>query len=274
MNTRIIKWMVTGLITSLIVLSYRSITVKADQPIEAIDPAIASHILNSTVQIRLYTPIEEAGISDGQAIYVMSQGLGSLVEWQGTSVIVSHNHWGEMMNGAEYAQILDANGNLVCKLGLEELKNLILYSDPGTLVLAATAGLSATSTISDQSESMAVDDVVTLVHQDPENPDRLDLLQARVVNLKDYKGQPVYKLALIDDGQIVPGDSGGGIWSKDVLVGNMWASYINTIKLAFSAETSLAAPLPSIHLAMGDISGAVSLLQSSIDGPSELPTAK
>ena len=274
MNTKGIKWMVAALIASLIVLGYCSMTAKAGRPVDPINPSIASQILNSTVQIRLFTPIEDAGISDGQAVYVMSQGLGSLVEWQGVSVIVSHNHWGEMMDEAEYAQIMDANGDLICKLGLEALNNLILYSDPGTLILAAPAGLSATSTIADQNTTILADDVVTLVHQDPENIDRLVLLQARVVKLQDYKGQPVYKLALIDDIQIISGDSGGGIWSENVLVGNMWASYFDTIKLPFAAETSLAAPLPSIQLAMGDITAAVSLLQPSIDGPSDLAIAK
>ncbi len=69
---------------------------------------------------------------------------------------------------------------------------------------------------------------------------------------KDYKNQPVYKLALLDGGAIDLGDSGSGIWVDGKLAGNMWAAYLSTIQLPFSGETSLAAPLPSLDLQNGE----------------------
>ncbi len=274
MNTKTIRWMAAGLPGILALVVFCSGFLSPSQVVAAIEPEIAQTILNNTLQIRLFDPVA----IDGQAnasnkAYVMAQGLGSLVSWQGASVIVTHNHWGEMLASAEYAHILDAQGNLLLKLGMAEFKNLVLYSDPGTLVLAAPAGLPAAITV-DEEVAPAAGDVVTLVHQSTTDPNQLDLLQAQVVKSHNYKGQIVYKLALVDDGQIIPGDSGGGIWLNGQLVGNMWASYFETVRLPFSAETSLAAPLPYFQFADTNNSESVSLVEPSSNGPSDLATAE
>ncbi len=268
MNTKNIKWTAAGLVGIVALVVICSGLLASSQAPALIDPSLAETILHNTLQIRLYVPLTR----DAHG-YVMSQGLGSLVVWQGATVIVTHNHWGEMLENAEYAKILDDQGNLLLKLGMDELRNLILYSDPGTLVLSAPDGLPAGINL-DEHSSMVAGDVVALVHQDSEIPDKVSLLQARVANLKNYKGQPVYKLALLDDSQIIPGDSGGGIWVDGKLAGNMWASYFDTVKLPFLVETSLAAPLPHIQLADTEEAGSVSFLQPSLNGLSELAIAE
>jgi hypothetical protein len=84
----------------------------------------------------------------------------------------------------------------------------------------------------------------------------------------------VVKLAILDDAILVPGDSGGGIWLNGKLVGNTWASFINTIKLPFSSNTSLAAPLPSLHLQADRDAGSVSVMYYSSDIQSGSAIAK
>jgi hypothetical protein len=155
--------------------------------------------------------------------------------------------------------IHDAFNSLLVKLTLNEFTSLICYSDPGTLILAAPSGLSVTA--ANHGDDMIIEsgDILNIVRQDPANPDQVEVVQARMLRMKDYKGQPVIKLALLDKVEIIPGDSGGGNWHQGELVGNTWASFINTIKLPNSPETSLAAPLP------------LSYLQASETLPTETP---
>ena len=227
------------------------------QLVSAIDPSIEAQILNSTVQIRLFAPLPCPQTDDVPANcggqYVMAQGLGSMVLWDEVKVIVTHNHWGDMLKDAEYVQIHDAQGNLIMKMWMDEFTNLIRYNDPGTLVLNAPAGLAIVPAGLGDDQNVVPGEIVNLVHQDPVNPGRVNVLQARVVTFKEYHGQPVVKLAILDNVMIIPGDSGGGIWLNGELIGNMWASFINTIKLPGSMETSLAAPLPSFYIQAAEV---------------------
>jgi hypothetical protein len=231
--------------------------VAKSQTIPALDPAIKGEVLNSTVQIIMYAPLPTNQPDDGQTdcrykSYVMAKGFGTMVLWQGEKFIVTHNHWGEMLEDAEYVKIQDAYGNFLVKMGIDEFTSLIRYTDPGTLILDSPAGLPTTSADLGKDINMVTDDIVTVVRQDPVNPDQVDISQARVLRMKNYKGLTVVNLAILDDAMLVPGDSGGGIWMNGKLVGNTWASFINTIKLPLSLETSLAAPLPMAYFQDGE----------------------
>jgi hypothetical protein len=251
MNTRTLKWMAAGIIGLVMVQILGSVHLTKAEVVNPIDPIVEEYILDRTVQIRLFAPLaaNEVGQSDHVIrSYVMAKGLGTLVDMNGERVIVTHNHWGEMLKDAEYVTLHDADGNQLIKLGMSEFTNLIRYSDPGTLIVEAPTGLpSAIAKMSDDI-TMQPGEIISVARQDPANPDQVEVVQARMLRMKNYKGQSVYKLAILDNGVIVPGDSGGGIWSNGKLVGNTWASFLNTIKFPNSPETSLAAPLPSLNL--------------------------
>jgi hypothetical protein len=259
MNTRKITWMAAGLAALIMVQVLCSVGSTKAQPVTTIDPTAEETILDSTVQIKLFAPLpaDEAGQPDsGYKSYVMAKGLGTLVNWQGDKVFVTHNHWGDMLKDAEYVTIQDAYGSLLQKMALIEFTSLIRYSDPGTLILAAPSGLPGIVADLGNDISVVSGDMLNIVRQDPGNPELVDVVQARMLRMKDYKGEPVIKLAIMDDGMIIPGDSGGGNWHDGKLVGNTWASFVNTIKLPNAPETSLAAPLPTIYLqADGTIPG-------------------
>lgn len=249
MNTKTFKWMAAGLIGLVMVQVFSSIRPTKAQPVTPIDPTTEEYILNRTLQIRLFAPLqtaenESSAPDNGNKSYVMAQGLGTLVRWQGEKVIVTHNHWGEMLQAAEYVTIHDAHGMRLLKVALNEFTSLVRYSDPGTLVLDVPAGLPAEAANLGEDAPVVSGDILNVVRQDPHNPNQLIVAQARMLRIKDYKGQPVYKLAILDNTVIIPGDSGGGNWLNGKLVGNTWASYIDTLKLPNAPETSLVAPLP------------------------------
>jgi hypothetical protein len=267
MSTKTFKWMTAGLIALIMIQVFSSVSQTKAHPVDPIDSIAEEYILNTTVQIKLFAPLPttetEAGQPDsGSKSYVMAQGLGTLIRWQGERVIVTHNHWGEMLQDAENVTIHDANGKLLVKMALSEFTSLIRYSDPGTLILAAPSGLPGIASDLGNDISVVSGDMLNIVRQDPGNPELVDVVQARMLRMKDYKGEPVIKLAIMDDGVIIPGDSGGGNWHDGKLVGNTWASFVNTIKLPNSPETSLAAPLPSIYLQADGTIPADTLLQA------------
>jgi hypothetical protein len=266
MNTKNFKWIAAGLIALMMIQVFSSIRTSKAQPVTPIDPTIEEAILNTTLQIKLFAPLPSTEIeAEGSEIvsksYVMAKGLGTLVRWQGEQVIVTHNHWGDMLKDAEYVTIHDAANKLLVKLALNEFTSLICYSDPGTLILVAPSGLPVAA--ADLGNDMIVEsgDILNVVRQDPHNSDQVEVVQARMIRMKDYKGQPVIKLAILDEVEIIPGDSGGGNWYEGKLVGNTWASFINTIKLPNSPETSLAAPLPMSYLQTSETTPADTLLQ-------------
>jgi hypothetical protein len=247
MNTRTLKWMSAGIIGLVMVQVLGSVRLTKAEEVNPIDPIAEEYILDSTVQIKLFAPLpaNEVGQTD-YAIksYVMAKGLGTMVDLQGEIVIVTHNHWGDMLKDAEYVTIHDADGNQLIKLGMSNFTDLIRYSDPGTLVVDAPAGLPSNAAKVSEDTTMQPGEIIYVARQDLVNPDQVEVIQARMLRMRDYKGQSVYKLVILDNGVIVPGDSGGGNWSNGKLVGNTWASFLNTIKFPNSPETSLAAPLP------------------------------
>jgi len=266
MNRRIVKWSAVVLVGFLTVQVFAPLLGTKSQPVTPIDPMVEEYILRTTVQIRLFAPLPATQPDCGQAgcgdpCYVMAQGFGTMVLWEGATVIVTHNHWGDMLKDAQYVHILDAYGNLLLKLWMNEFASLIRYSDPGTLVLDAPAGLSLASADLGIDQSVAAGDIVTVVRQDPADSDRVDLLQARVLSFKQYHGLPVFKLAILGEGSLVPGDSGGGIWFHGELVGNTWASFIKPFKLPMLSETGFAAPLPPLYFQNGETAQTLSTMQ-------------
>jgi hypothetical protein len=192
----------------------------------------------------MYAPKPGAS-EDGLGHYIMEHGLGTLVNWQGRTVILTNNHWGDMLNDAETVEILDAAGSLLVELSLKDFKDLILYGDPGTLILSAPGELPAAVEDLQSNLNPAIGDVVTVARQDPTNRDRVGLLQARIAKIQMYQGLPVYKLAVLDHDLLIPGDSGGGIWLNGRLVGNNWARNPMLLNLHIFTQTSLAAPIPT-----------------------------
>jgi len=266
MNIKNFKWIAVGLAGLVLVQLFSSVGTTKAQPVEPIDPATEDSILSTTLQIKLFAPLPSTEIeAEGSEIlsksYVMAKGLGTLVRWQGERVIVTHNHWGDMLKNAEYVTIHDAYNKLLVKLALNEFTSLIRYSDPGTLILAAPSGLPAEAAELGNDMTVVSGDILNVVRQNPDDPDQVEVVQARMIRIKDYKGQPVIKLAILDEVEIIPGDSGGGNWHEGKLVGNTWASFINTIKLPNSPETSLASPLPLSYLQASETAPADTLLQ-------------
>ena len=243
MNGKSFKRIVTTWIGMMIILAFIPVTKSLAQPKTTIDPAAAAHILSATVRLELYAPKSDPQPASGSRPYVLAQGLGTLADWQGEAVLVTHNHWGSMLAEAEFVNLLDAQGNLLLQLSGTDFRTLIRYQDAGTLILTDPHCLSSSCTthlagIGDSRE-VALGETVVFVHQAVDGSLRVELFSARVISPSQYRGLAVFKVRSLDGQPIISGDSGGGMWHDGKLVGNMWGRFTEK-----TGEAGYAAQLP------------------------------
>lgn len=186
-----------------------------------IDPETEKSILNATIQIRMFRRV------DANGKFIMAQGLGTLVQNNHEIQIVTHNHWGEMLQKAEFVRFQDANDHMLLETSGFEFWKLIITQDAGTLLLKAPPGLVAAGkdlNFARLGSSRLVNsgDKVLLVHQENGDTGKVIIMQGVVDGSDIYQQLPVFKLHTLDGQSIICGDSGGGVWLEGKLVGNMW----------------------------------------------------
>ena len=87
-------------------------------------------ILNATLQIEISISTDASGSRS-----VKGKSLGSLV-WDGEkTLLVTHNHWGEILQEQAAVKFYDAHGRLVKTMSGSEFISLMCYLDGGTLIL-------------------------------------------------------------------------------------------------------------------------------------------
>ncbi|MCP4362486.1 MAG: hypothetical protein GY796_31155 [Chloroflexi bacterium] len=213
-----------------------------------VDEAAPQHILAATVQIKLKAPLyDEAGNrligeSNGEwrELNDVANGLGTLVLVDGELLIVTHDHWGEMLLKAEWVEFKDANGKLLAEISGLFFRNLLRYRDRGTLLLAAPqelASYAGQAVVMEHGLSPTASNEVFLTRHLPGSA-RVEIVTARVTAVSHETGIPAYELQSVDGQSVVKGDSGGGIWYQGQLVGNMWWTVVaETVSVTAGVET-------------------------------------
>jgi hypothetical protein len=206
-------------ITTLTILLLSSVLCSAcsqGQP----SPEDLNAIRHATVLITMQIPNPDQTIQDST---FLAYGVGSLIEYQGEILLVTHNHW-RYLQDATIVKFFDADNNLIKVITRDRFIKSIAYSDAGTLVLRPPQELIdqlVPVNLSSVPQVTAGETVEVVYRQDPAR-ETAAVLQATVEEVTVYDGQPVYKLHCPEGHTIQPGDSGGGIWHEGVLVGNNW----------------------------------------------------
>jgi len=180
-------------------------------------------ILGATLQIEISVPVDASGKK-----LVKVDGLGSLV-WDGEeTLLVTHNHWGEVLQEKSVVTFYDAQGRMVKTLSGSKFISLVHYLDSGTLILRSPVKLKeqAQPVIVADPLQVQVGDVVQVAQR--EGPERKEagLVEAEVESITSIRGLPVIRLRGLEGRPVQGGDSGGGIWYEGSLVGNMWYTAI------------------------------------------------
>lgn len=174
-----------------------------------------NQIKNSTLLI-VVENIEQSGVT-------LAYDLGTVVQYQDESYLVTHNHWGDMLQDTNIIEIRDAQYKMLRPMYASEFKSLIVYQDAGTMVLHLPDGLPDTLTPGNLDTSpLKPGDTVQVAHWSYPNRDCLEVSEAVVKEINTFKGEPVYTLRSLDGQPLHPGDSGGGVWHNGKLVANTW----------------------------------------------------
>jgi hypothetical protein len=190
------------------------------------------YILDATISITLHAPNP-----DNPAEVFSARGLSTVAYYQGEDVLITHDHWGEVLDQLAYARFWSRDNALLLELDGAAYKELIRYRDGGTTVLSVPEGLIADqlptlnnpaampaivpAALADEADVQVGDKVLAVV-RDPKAPHRVEILEAVVESVEDQQGLPSLTLRRENGKPIEPGDSGGGVWYNGRLVGNMW----------------------------------------------------
>ena len=188
-------------------------------------------IFDATVEIKMaFQPPH----SKKQENKLLATGLGSLVRNGSETLLITHNHWGEVLTDTTVITFYDVDHQVLKIMLGKEFKNLVVFRDEGTLVLEAPEELLGLDLSSDPrigaSEKVKSGTIVQVVYHQTGNRSEIGLLKAEVEAIGEYQGLPVYILRSLNGNPIIEGDSGGGIWQDGRLVGNMWATITKTTK--------------------------------------------
>lgn len=228
------------------VASYQAVPTSAPDlithPVQVIELEPAEEITkirNATVLIRMQSPQMEKVAGLG---VFLGSGIGSLIQINGEILLVTHNHWGEMLQDMTIVEFRDADNQMIKPIFGKEFKELILSQDAGTLILRPPQELidQLTPVNMEAIPQLAVGETVDLVYRENPAREKATIQQAVVEEIILHKDLPAYRLRSLDGQPIKPGDSGGGIWYKGALVGNSWVTLMETNGKAAEASGDLA----------------------------------
>jgi hypothetical protein len=183
-------------------------------------PAVAEkqQILSATVQILVF-PAE--GIE-------YERGIGTLFSYGSGTFILTHNHWSMLTVAAKVEFRSDKNQLLLTISGAEFLE-LVSYRDRGSIIIKAPAVLPSQGAVTISGfPQLTEGEELTLVHRNSSDHNQLDSMTVKVVRVITGKGTSAFNIIPLNQEEIIPGDSGGGLWYNGQLVGNMWAFYHET----------------------------------------------
>jgi hypothetical protein len=177
-------------------------------------------ILSATVQILVF-PSE--GIE-------YERGIGTLFRYGSGTFILTHNHW-SMLTVSAKVEFHNEKDQLLLTISGAEFLELVDYRDRGSIILKTPSTLPSQGavTISDFPD-LTESDQLTVVHRNSSDHNQLDMMFVKVVRVMTDTGTSTINIIPLNQEEIIPGDSGGGLWYDGQLVGNMWAFYHETKK--------------------------------------------
>lgn len=209
-------------------------------------------IRRATVLITMQAPNPDQS-TEGSTF--LAYGVGSLIQYQGETLLVTHNHW-RTLQDATLVKFFDADNNLLKVIIKQRFIESIIYADAGTLIIRPPQEvIDPLVPVSVQEiPQVAAGETVEIVYRENPNRETAAIKLAVVESIATYQDEPVYKLRSLDGQSIQPGDSGGGIWHDGCLVGNNWTvTAKETItpdeadqENIFFTDTSYGAVLPEV----------------------------
>jgi hypothetical protein len=179
-----------------------------------VDPAIEQHILQSTIQIGMFD-VDEVG----------TRGLGTVVRHDGRTLIVTHDHWSYLNGTLHQVEFRNAAGGLMLVLDAAEFRSLIQYRDGGTMVMAVPNALAGfvPASLAAPGVVEAGDSIWMARRKRVGNRTTVEVIGAKVNRVVRSHVPAYLEMVGGEDGAVIPGDSGGGVWMDGRFVANVWS---------------------------------------------------
>jgi hypothetical protein len=193
------------------------------------------------LQNRGQVSLNEALIN-AEVEYRYELGLGTLINNHGEIQLVTHDHWGSL-DTLGMVQLRNAAGDPLLELDGDIFKELIRYQDGGTMILGRAADRDPSDFLQamiwtsagnynqrihpftiEPGVSTSVGQELIVVRQGRNGSTTVELITATVETIEERWGHQVCKLRNANGQEIMPGDSGCGLWLNGQFVGNMWKS--------------------------------------------------
>ncbi len=94
-------------------------------------------IRSATLLIRMQAPKEQNIIG---ADLIIGLGMGSIIRLNNEILLVTHNHWGELLQDVSLVEFRNADNQIILPILGYEFKSWIVYQDAGTLALRTPTG--------------------------------------------------------------------------------------------------------------------------------------
>jgi thioredoxin-related protein len=174
-------------------------------------------VIRASTLLIVVEDIQKTGVT-------LAYDMATLVKIQNENFLVTHNHWGDMLQDMNIIELRDADNKMLRPMYASEFKSLIVYQDAGTMILRLPGGLpdSLTPASLERSTQLTPGDTVQVAHHSQPNRNQVEILDAVVEEISVSKDAPVYILRSLNGKSLQPGDSGGGVWYNGKLVANTW----------------------------------------------------
>jgi hypothetical protein len=163
------------MLTALGLCFYPILTAQAVDHLSTGRSRMEQLILGSTIQISLFPKDDD----------YYERGLGTVVGYKGERLVVTHNHWTFLRN-LDRVEFRNAQGQLLMELDQQEFKRLILYTQPGTLILKAPAGLKSLTVELEAIEDAKGGDLDTVVYRVASDQSQLGVFQAKIKEIVSF----------------------------------------------------------------------------------------
>jgi hypothetical protein len=221
-----------------------------------IDEATRQTVLNATIKISFFAPkVDEndqpvVNVVNGEqvVVYTGGTGLGTVVNQNGQTIIVTHDHWTLIDNPQAIVELANAQGDLLLTMNGPEFGALVSYRDGGTTIVnmpASIAGHFAPAN-SNSAGTIELNDVLVIAYRNED--DSVSVGATVVSEMNEYDGKELIEMTSVDGEIVNRGNSGGGVFVNGQLVANMWATVQvqdNDSDDVRSTEMSRAALLPA-----------------------------
>jgi hypothetical protein len=202
------------------------VTFTTRERVRPLDLATAEMILRASVKIQIVSPVlDDRGnpfiVEDGtgrRPLNAISSGLGTIVTSNGTSYVITHDHYAQIDAPYGDVDITDINGKTI-SVDILDLRRSIRYRNNGVIVFLAPKGLSIGGSPG-MGDGVPPGSHVHVVYRHAET-DGLSVVSAVVEKWTDQQGIPSFKLRMLNGEAIDKGNSGGGVWFEGRLIGSL-----------------------------------------------------